>query len=71
MGKESDMAVDLNELAKVASAERFSRQSDTSTSFLQAMDRKFLQVYTETDPVQSASIKEIQRGQAPDPTQAT
>ena len=62
------MAVDIQTLLETASGERIARQSDASTSFLQTLDRKFLQVYTEADPVEAAGIKEIQRGRAPHPT---
>jgi len=62
------MAVDLQAILEADQAGGMRRQADASTNFLAAMDRKFLQVYTETDPVQSAAIKEIQRGRAPHPT---
>lgn len=59
------MAVDLQQLLEAASGERIGRQGDSSTAFLQELDRKFLQVYTETDPVQSAAIRQIQHREAP------
>ena len=60
---------DLNAVHGTAAAERVGRQSDASASFLAMLDRKFLQVFTETDPVQSAAIKDIQRGRAMQPTE--
>ncbi len=60
---------DLNQVHGAAAAERVGRQSDASANFMAALDRKFLQTYTETDPVQSAAIKEIQRGASPQPSQ--
>ena len=64
------MSVDLQSILEADQAAGMRRQADASTNFLAAMDRKFLQVYTETDPVQSAAIKEIQRGRAPNPTES-
>lgn len=57
--------VNIQALLESAVGERISRQSDSSTAFLQELDRKFLQVYTETDPVQSAAIRQIQHREAP------
>jgi len=65
------MAIDLQAILEADQAAGMRRQADASSNFLAAMDRKFLQVYTETDPVQSAAIKEIQRGRAPAPTDPT
>ena len=59
------MAVDLQTLLEGAAGERIGRQGDASTSFLQLADRKFLQVFTETDPIQSAAIRQIQHREAP------
>jgi hypothetical protein len=64
------MAVELQEILTAEQAAGMRRQADASTNFMAAMDRKFLQVYTETDPVQSAAIKELARGRAPHPTEA-
>lgn len=61
--------VDITGLLAAASGERIGRQSDASTNFLSMADRKFLQVYTEVDPVQGAAIKEIQRPMSQFPTQ--
>ncbi len=66
------MAFDLGDLTGLlgaASGERIGRQSDASTNFLATLDRKFLQVYTEVDPVQGAAIKEIQRPMSQFPSQ--
>ncbi len=52
-----------------AAAERLGRQSDAAAAFLTLVDRLFLKVYTETDPVQAAAIKDIQRGASPQPSQ--
>lgn len=60
---------DLKDLLGAASGERIGRQSDSSTNFLATLDRKFLQVYTEVDPVQGAAIKEIQRPMSQFPSQ--
>ena len=59
---------ELNPHFAAAAVEGIRRQSDSSTSFLQVMDRVFLQKYSEVDPVQAAAIKDIQRGAAPAPT---
>ena len=64
--REIDMAeIDLNKLFDGATAERIARQSDSSTSYLQVLDRMFLKTYTETDPVQSAAIRQISMREAP------
>lgn len=60
---------DIKDLLGAAAGERIGRQSDASTNFLAALDRKFLQVYTEVDPVQGSAIKEIQRPMSQFPTQ--
>ncbi len=60
---------DLNGVHAAAAAERVGRQSDASGNFMAALDRKFLQVYTEVDPVQGAAIKEIQRPMSNFPNQ--
>ena len=60
---------DLKELLGAASGERIGRQSDASTNFLATLDRKFLQTYTEVDPVQGSAIKEIQRPMSQFPVQ--
>jgi len=60
---------DIKDLLGAASGERIGRQSDASTNFLAALDRKFLQVYTEVDPLQGAAVKEIQRPMSNFPTQ--
>ena len=59
------MAVDIQALLEASVGERIGRQSDASTSFLQELDRKFLQVYTETDPIQSAAVRQIQHRESP------
>ena len=53
------MAVDLQALLEGAVGERIGRQSDASTNFLAMLDRAFGRVYTETDPIQAASIGQI------------
>lgn len=64
------MALDLQELLVGAQGASVNRQGDASGNFMALTDRVFLQKYAEVDPVQAAAIKEIARGQAPDPTQA-
>ena len=59
------MPVNLQELLEGAAGERIGRQGDASTAFLQLADRKFLQVFTEVDPVQSAAIRQISHREAP------
>lgn len=61
----ADGSVNIQVLLEAAAGERIGRQADSSTAFLQELDRKFLQVYTETDPVQSAAIRQIQHREAP------
>lgn len=55
----------LGDLLKVSAQQHQARQSDSSTAFLQVLDRKMLQVYTEPDPVESAAIRQIQHREAP------
>ena len=53
------MAIDLQELLAASSGERISRQSDANQSFLALLDRSFLKLATEVDPIQSAAISQI------------
>jgi len=57
--------VNLQELLTAASGERIGRQSDASSNFLAMLDRAFGRVYTETDPVQAAAIRQIMHREAP------
>lgn len=57
--------VDLNSLFGAAVAESSRRQSDSSTAFLQALDRQFLRIYSEVDPVQAAAIRGISYRESP------
>lgn len=60
------MAVmNVQELLEAASGERIGRQSDASTNFLAMLDRAFGKVYSETDPVQAAAIRQIMSREAP------
>jgi hypothetical protein len=62
------MPIDLNELLMATQARGIERQSDSSTAYLQDLDRVFLVKFSEVDPVQAAAIKEIARGPAPAPS---
>ena len=53
------MAIDLQELLAASSGERISRQSDANQSFLALLDRSFLKICTEVDPIQSTAISQI------------
>ena len=64
-GHEIGHAVNLQQLLMAASGERIGRSSSSSDAFLQLMDRKFLQVVTEVDPVQAAAIRQISHREAP------
>jgi hypothetical protein len=57
--------INLQNLLSAATGERIGRQSDASTNFLAMLDRAFGRVYTETDPVQAASIRQILAREAP------
>lgn len=64
-GHEVGHAVNLQQLLMAASGERIGRQSGHETSFLALMDRKFLQVVTEVDPIQAAAVRQISHREAP------
>ena len=53
------MAVDLQELLAASSGERIASQSAANQSFLALLDRVFLKLASETDPIQAASISQI------------
>lgn len=65
MPQNGNTGVDLQELLTAASGERIGRQSDASSNFLAMLDRAFGRIYTETDPVQAAAIRQIMHREAP------
>lgn len=62
------MAVNLDDILAASTGERIGRQSDASTNFLAMLDRGYLKNLLETDPIQAAAIKDIQRGPSPAPS---
>ncbi len=58
---------DMNALMAVHAEERMGMVTAFNNTFLQQLDRVMLKNYSETDPIQAAAIKEIQRGPAPAP----
>jgi len=53
------MAINLDDKLDTAAGERIGRQSDSSVNFMALLDRVFLKLSAETDPVQAAAISQI------------
>ncbi len=58
-GHEIAHAINLQQLFMAEAAARIGREAQSSASFLQHLDRKYLQVATEVDPVQAAAIAKL------------
>lgn len=52
-------AINLNELFVAEAAARIGREASAAALFQAHMDRKYLQVATEVDPVQAAAIAKL------------
>ena len=55
----------IKDMLKVSATEHRQRQSDSSTSFLQVLDRMFLKVYTEPDIMEATAGRQLMMREAP------
>lgn len=55
----------LDNLLKASMTRINTEQGDASKNFLAMLDRSFGKVYTETDPVQAAAIRQLLMREAP------
>ena len=55
----------LESLLKVTAQQHQARQSDSSTAFLQQLDRVFLKLYAESDIMESVATRQLIHREAP------